>query len=261
MPRLADIQREFARSVLDASRDVPDGVTSYSDPRPKRRFDVYRNNVYHSLIDVLAGRFPVVRRLVGEAFFRAAARCHVEASPPRSPVLMRYGEGFPAFLESFGPARELPYLPDVARVEWAWNQAYHAADREPLSADDLSRVAPDDIPRLVMEFLPSLGIVSSNHPVFSIWSTNTADEEVEPVDLASGGEDVLVVRPQLEVEVRRLPVGAFAFISALSDGVCLAAAFEHTRTSMPDFDLQTNIAGLIGSGAISGFRLSRDARS
>ncbi len=249
------MQRVFARSVLDAARTVPDGVTSHTGPRPKRRFDVYRNNVYVSLIDVLAGRYPVILRLVGDDFFRAAARCFVEACPPRSPVLMEYGDGFAAFLEEFEPARPLPYLSDVARLEWAWNRAYHAADRQPLSADDLAPIAAEDVPRLVFELLPSVSVVSSPYPVFSIWSTNISDVEVEPIDLASGGEDALVVRPHLEVEVRRLPHGAVGFVSALAEGACLAAACERAMAESPEFDLQTNIAGLIASGAISGYRL------
>lgn len=253
MPRLADIQRDFAQSVLDADRAVPDCVTSHTARRPKRRFDVYRNNVYVSLIDVLGGRFPVVLRLVGEDFFRAVARCYVEADPPRSPVLMAYGAGFPSFLETFEPARDLPYLPDVARLEWAWNVAYHAADAEPVEADALAGVGPEDIPHLTFEFLPSLELVRSPYPIVAIWETNTADDEVEPVDLAAGGEDALVIRPDLEVDVRRLPEGAFVFISALKDGMQLAEAFERARAETAKFDLQANIAGLVGSGAIAGF--------
>ncbi|MGI9381893.1 MAG: HvfC/BufC N-terminal domain-containing protein [Methyloligellaceae bacterium] len=259
MPRLADLQRDFARSVLDADSAVPDGVTSHTGHRPKRRFDVYRNNVYVSLIDVLSGRFPVVLRLVGEEFFRAMARCYVEAEPPRSPVLMEYGGGFPSFLETFEPARELPYLPDVARLEQAWNAAYHAGDAEPVGSDALMGVTADDIPHLTFEFLPSLELVRSPYPIVSIWETNTADVDVEPVDLAVGGEDALVIRPHLEVEVRRLPEGASDFISALRAGRRLGEAFELAQAESTGFDLQANIAGLVASGSIAGFCVAADA--
>ena len=258
MSRLADIQSDFAQSVLDAGRGVPDAVTSHTGRRPKRRFDVYRNNVYVSLIDVLGGRFPVVHRLVGEEFFRAVARCYVEAEPPRSPILMEYGEGFSSFLETFEPARALPYLPDVARLEWAWNAAYHAADAEPVGADAFATVTAEDVPHLTFELLPSLHLVRSPYPIVSIWETNTADDEVEPVDLAAGGEDALVIRPHLDVEVRRLPEGAFAFISALRAGRRLGDAFEEAQADSAGFDLQANIAGLLASGAMAGFCVADD---
>ncbi len=89
--------------------------------------------------------FPAVERIVGEEFFQAMARAYVLAEPPRSPVLMDYGTTFADFIAGFAPAASLPYLPDVARIERAWREAYHAEDAEPLGPEAFAGIGADAI--------------------------------------------------------------------------------------------------------------------
>lgn len=250
MSRFAELQRAFAGAVLDPGAAVPAPVSRRVGGVLVRRFGVYRNNVYASLIDVLAGRFPVVARLVGEEFFRAMARAYIEQEPPRSAVLIRYGASFPAFVASFPPAASVPYLADTAALEWAWHLAYHAADAAPLPLAELAR-AMDRAEDAVLTLHPSLGVVRSSYPIVSIFEFNTQAGEV-PATRLEGGEDALVARPRLEVEIRRLPQGGAGFILALSGKKSLAEAAAHALAEAPDFDLEANLAGLIASGAIVG---------
>src|SRR5437764_9903127 len=106
----------FARALGDRAAPPPEALKG-SDPRG---FAVYRNNVAVGLIKSLEARYPVVRRLVGDDFFRAAARAFISRNKPQNAVLIGYGADFAAFLRSFPPAAELPYLPDVASLESAW---------------------------------------------------------------------------------------------------------------------------------------------
>lgn len=251
MPSPTEDQSAFVAALLDPERAVPQGLTSRTGPRPAKRFNVYRNNVFVSLIDALQGRYPAVCRLVGEEFFRAMARPYVQQHPPRSPVLLRYGGGFADFLEEFEPVAELPYLADVARLEWAWNNAYHAADVTPLGADDLAHLATADIAGASFTLHPSLGLVASPFPVVTLWTTMTEEGDIEELTL-DRSEDALVLRPQLEVVVRELPAGAVTFISQLHDGNTLQVAAAAAAEENSEFDLSVNLAGLIQSGAICG---------
>ena len=108
---------DFAAALLDPEAALPAGLVVWNGSDPAHRFAVYRNNVTSALSDVLADSFPVTQQLVGEEFFRAMARVFLRRSPPSSPMLSAYGEGFPAFVEDFAPARAVPYLADVARLE------------------------------------------------------------------------------------------------------------------------------------------------
>lgn len=251
MGTATDNEAAFARALLDAEAAVPDGIEGRGGGRAERRFSVYRNNVHASLVDVLAGRFPVSAKLVGEAFFRAMARIYVAKTPPDSAVLLRYGGGFADFVAGFPPAAPVPYLADVARLEWARHGAYHAADAEPLPQEALAALVPR-AERLVLTLHPSLRLVRSDYPVVTIWELAARDGEDEPVRLPAEGEDALVLRPALEVEVRRLPEGGAVFIQALQDGAQLPEAAVRASAVAPGFDLVASLAGLMRSGAIAG---------
>lgn len=256
MRPLSELQKDFARAVLDPGGGMPEGLSGPHPGEPRRRFAVYRNNVHASLMDVLEGRFPVAARLVGGEFFRAMARDFIGSHPPASPMLMAWGGEFAGFLEGYGPVQDLPYLPDVARLEWAWNEAYHAADAQPLAAGALAGVAPEEAGHLVFELHPSLRLVRSCFPILTIWNANQAQGEVPPVDLDMGAEDVLVLRPALTVELRKLPAGGADFAGALARGESLAAAAQAAEAS-PGFSFETVFAALLRCGAVTGYRMAR----
>src|SRR5438105_2614661 len=110
---LAAVQDEFAAGLLDPERPVPNSIVGDTSRPPARRFAVHRNNVVVGLISALRARFPATERIVGEEFFAAMARVFIATRPPRSPLLMFYGDDFPQFVASFPPAAALVYLPDV----------------------------------------------------------------------------------------------------------------------------------------------------
>ena len=116
---LAPFETSFADALLNADQPIPCGITAHNAAVPARRFAVYRNNVVVGLTKALKHRFPAVERIVGEEFFAAMARVFVLERPPRSPLLATYGDEFAPFIRAFEPARELPYLADVARLEAA----------------------------------------------------------------------------------------------------------------------------------------------
>jgi len=162
VPSLAELQADFAAALADPTLPAPAGSG--------RRFDAHRNNRAVSLIEALEASFPVVRRLVGNDFFRAAAKAYIRRHPPRTPVLLLYGETFGAFLEGFEPARGVAYLGDVARLEWARLNAFHAADAEPLSLARLAEVPQERLADLRFTLHPSLQLLASRWPVASLWA-------------------------------------------------------------------------------------------
>jgi hypothetical protein len=252
MGELNKLQQDFAAAILSARESLPASIARRSGGEPQhRRFSVYRNNVYSSLIDVMQSRFPVAARLVGDEFFRAMARIYVEQEPPRSAVLLRYGISFPAFVAGFEPAGSVPYLADIAALEWAWHAAYHAADAAPLPLEELASVA-DHAGGAVLKLHPSLGLVSSAYPIVTIYELHAEGNEPPQTKLEAQGEDALVLRPHLEVEIRRLPIGAVTFIDTIRDGGSIGEAAEAAVAIAPDFDLEANLAGLMTSGAIVG---------
>jgi len=237
-------QNQFAGALLDSERLVPRSVSSHTARTPQKRFAVYRNNVIVGLTEALRTQFPATERIVGTEFFTALARVYVSSEPPRSPVMMNYGERFSAFIERFEPAAEIPYLADVARLEFARTQAYHAADVVPLDASDWQRVDADALAELRVVLHPSLRIVRSAFPVVTIWSMNSGGMAPSSIE-DCGPEDAVVVRPRSGVEVRQLPPGGAVFLDALVAGMPFGEAAAAATHADAAFDLAVNLAGLI----------------
>ena len=251
-------ETSFADALLNAERSLPPDLSAHNAAIPARRYAVYRNNVMASLAGALKRRYPVVERLVGNEFFAAMAREFVKLQPPRSPLLMHYGDEFAAFIAAFEPARELPYLPDVARLEAARTRAYHAEDATPLGANRFAALDADALGDIRVELHPSAAILRSAFPVVTIWAMNSGERDLGPID-EWRGEDALVVRPHLEVEIRSLPPGGAAFLLALAEGLPLRDAIGAGLSDHAAFDLAGNLAGLISSGVACSI-VSRKAR-
>lgn len=255
-------QADFVAALLDPERPCPAGLTSWNEAEPTRRFAVYRNNLIGSLVDALADGFPVVQQLVGETFFRAMAQVFVRQSPPRSAVMLDYGDDFPAFVEGFQPAASLPYLADVARLERLRSHAYHAADSPSLDAGVLAGALaePDRLASLVLQLHPSVAVLASRFAVVSLWGAHQGLLEITQVD-PYAAQQALVLRHGLEVEVIGVRAGDASFIQSLQAGVPLGQAAEQALTDDTTFDLSAPLAQLIRSGAISDYHYATDRHS
>ncbi|TCK23542.1 putative DNA-binding protein [Ancylobacter aquaticus] len=242
-------QHAFAQALLHADQPLPPGLTGARGTADEARFAVYRNNVHVGLTRALAQRFGVSEKLVGPDFFVGMARAYAQDRKPSSPLIIDYGDEFPDFIAGFAPARALPYLPDVARLEAAWTRAYHAADAAPLTLAVLAPLAPEDLATLILRPHPSAALLRSPHPVGSIWAAHQGTD-VTPVD-DWRPETVLVVRPEMAVNVHVLPVRDGLFAALLFAGGSLGAAAEATLAEDPGFDFGAALVGLLTLGAFA----------
>lgn len=244
----------FGAALLDADLPIPSGVVGPRGKAARKRFAVYRNNVTVGLVNALADIFPAVSRLVGEGFFRHMVRVYIAAEPPKSALLFEYGKGFAAFLEDFEPVAKLPYLPDVARLERAWLDAFHAADAKPLEPSVLAAIPPEYLGNLLFAPHPATRIIDSSFAAVSIFSAsraNSALDQIKPLTPEAG----LITRPADEVHVRILPAGAASFFKSLIAGRPLGEAAQEILDQHPDFDLPSAIQAMLESGAFIDCRL------
>lgn len=207
MSELARAQREFLDTVL--SEAPADGPTA-----------VYRRNVLANLHDALAAAYPVVRRLVGDAFFGELAARFARAHPSRSGDLHRYGAELAPFVARYAPARGLAYLADVARLEWAVAQAFHAADARAFDYAGLAAVPAAERPALKLLLEPAARLIASDHPIVAIWEANQAGRDGTP-EVLDGGDLVLVHRVLFTPRVVRLSASEWMFLAAIDAGMRL----------------------------------------
>lgn len=257
---LREIQRGFVAGVLfdDASihrhiRDRRFGAT--------RHLQIYRNNVYVSLTGALEAIYPVVARLVGPDCFRGCAYGYIRQAPPTSGNLHDFGARFADFLATFEPVCALEYLPDVARLEWAWHCAFHAADAEPLALDALASVPQGRYGELRFALHPSARLQSSAYPLLKIWQANQPDASAEvTIDLREGGVDLLIVRRHLTVEIEQVPAAAYALLRAFAEGCNLTEAAARTAAAASDFDLTATLRHYVQNRTITGFGLDQQGK-
>ena len=242
--------RAFAAALADPYEPPPATTLGRTGAPDARRFSVYRNNVAVGLIGALEARYPVSRRLAGDDLFRAMARAFVHERKPRSPVMIAYGGEFPEFADAYlsdGPPR-VAMTADVARLENAWVEAYHAQDAGVTTLPDLAALDPDALPGTRITFHPAVRLLRFLTPTASTWAAHQDDADpMAPITFAP--EDALITRPHYDVRVQVLPPLAYDFAMSLREGATLIEAAE--ARDDPAFDFGTHLVGLIQSGAIA----------
>ena len=238
-------QAAFKAAMMDPAASVPDGIINPDGAPAQKRFDVYRNNVAVSLSDALEAAFPVVHKLVGDEFFRAMAGVYLRKHPPKSPLMMFYGDAMPQFLGRFGPAKSITYLPDIARLELALRHAYHAADAAPVDAQALSAIAPDALMSAKLRIAPSTQTVISDYPIHAIYRANTHAGAPKPMMQA---EAVLITRAGFDPEIHAINAAAATCVTALQKGQSLGQAMA---TADDTLDLGAILGLLLAQGAVT----------
>jgi hypothetical protein len=219
-------------------------------------FEVYRNTVFKGCVDALCDNFPTIERLVGIDWLRAAATIHAHETPPDDARLILYGEGFADFLEAFEPARELPYLGAVARLDRLWTEAFVAPQDAPLDLASLAGMTAADLaachlaPRACVRWR-----WFAEQPIYSIWRCNREALPI-PEELPWQGEGALLVGHPDGVAWHALETGGCAFLDACASGSNLDRASALALHAQPDLDFHDLLGRLLGAGVFRPINLA-----
>src|SRR5499427_6534552 len=257
---LRELQMQLRQAVLGGDSTEIVGAIRDDGLDSTARLGIYRNHFFTTLRGLLQGTFPVVCRLVDERFFAFAAHEYVREHPPRSRCLVKYGADFADFLADFEPCKALPYLADVARLEWALNIALGVQEAAPLPLRALAEVPTNEAANVVLRLQPSLRYVVSPWPIDAIWQANQ-ENEVPSVDLASGGARLEIRRAGNAVAWLPLDPATFAFRTALAEGLVLAAAMTAAIAQSPAFDVAAAVRQIFADGLAVAYELSSEQKT
>lgn len=222
---------------------------------------VYRNNYRVGLMDTLAYAYPVLGQLVGEEFFSALAREYVKRHASHSGNLHRYGEAFGDFLDTFEHVQQLPYLADVARLEWQVHRAYYAADGAAPDLAALSAMLPEHWGELRFALADDVALIASPWPVATLWLAHQPDSGVAlPQHLDGHAESALVTRTAGIVRVETVTPAPAAFLLALQHGATLEAATDAALEQDATFDLQATLGMLFGRAMVGAIQTQGEAQ-
>jgi hypothetical protein len=259
MPSLRELQRAFSAAAIfsDAAAATSLGIVARG-LKPEARIDIYRANVLGNYRRALTATYPVVKRLVGAPFFDAASDHFVRGHPSTRGDINRYGADFAQFLESYAPARDLKYLPDVARLEWAIDQANIAGDAMPFDLAALAGVPAELHGGLRFSLHPSAQWIVSMFPILHIWQANEPEGNTdEHIDLDEGSETLLVLRRPPGVggiSIERIPRAEQLLLTLLAAGRTLEEAAKRCAAMSPEFDLAAALRRHVTGQTIVAFR-------
>ncbi|HVY23787.1 MAG TPA: DNA-binding domain-containing protein [Steroidobacteraceae bacterium] len=243
MPSLAEFQSAFADQLLSAH------LATLSN-RDMAAMTVYRNTVTKGFIDALAANYPTVLKLVGEEWFEAAALRFVRSAPATTPVLAEYGKGFAAFLEHFPPAKEIPYLCDVARIDWRWIESYTAPDAPALHAATLQALDGEQLLNTRLLLHPATRLCAVHHSALAIWSHNHASN-VSPELIVSDTDEFGLITRRHDIEVLPLSSIEHEFVAHIEQGATLGEAAMTALADDAQFPLAGTLAKLITAGCFA----------
>jgi hypothetical protein len=259
MADLLRVQSDFAAALRDAGAAPAAAQWLAGDPeQARRRLAIYRANVAAASARALGAAYPVVRQVVGEEFFDALARAHLAAHPSTSGDLHEYGAGFAGFVAAFPHTQSLPYLPDLARLEWAVHRAYGAADESALDGAALAAVPPARQGGLRFVLAPGCAVVESAHPVLRIWQIHQPGFEGEFGVDWTVAERVLVAREGLRVDASALGAGEAAFVRAVLAGDDFQQAAADAFAADAGVDLGGLLGRLLAAGLITDFSIPQE---
>ena len=240
MPSLLEAQRSFARALLEGGEGLAAGLS------------VYRNNVLGNLSGALASAYPIVRKIVGAEIFNIMAREYARAHPSASGNLNEYGVRLPGFVAAYAHTQDLPYLPDVARMEWLAHLAHFAADPMPFDPARLAGLPSARHAALRLSLAPAAALLRSDWPLARLWEVHQDGYAGEfSVDLHAGPERVLVHRPRWRAEVRPIGLGDYRFLAGAGRAEALGDALAAAVARDASFDCASALARWVQAGTVT----------
>ncbi|MGH1457377.1 MAG: HvfC/BufC family peptide modification chaperone [Paracoccaceae bacterium] len=240
------MQERFRAALLDPAAPLPEGLIDAQGRPAARRYDIYRNNIATSLGEALGAGFPTLAALLGEANFKAVASAYLRAHPPRSPLMMHYGADMPDFIAAVPPLAHMGYLPDVARLDLALRDSYHAADHTPLAPQVLGGLDEPALMGARLTLAPSLRVLASAFPLHAIWQRATGGAG----EIPEAAQGILITRVDYTPVLDALSEAEAHFAAALAENTPLGAAYKAANGIDPGFDPARVLSILVQNGAI-----------
>jgi len=232
MPPLRDIQDAFHAAIFQNDKRLCSQITERNGLAGDARINIYRSSVLGIQTDALAAVYPVIQRLIGEPFFRTMGRDYLQEHPSPSGDLHELGAQMAEFLTKLTTVSELPYLADVARLEWAWHRVFHAANDSDMDLQALASIPAEDQAAIIFSLRKGAHLLESNYPVHRIWEVNqeeyTGDEAVS---LAEGGISLIIWRNGFELRIDPLTKEESQFLHAIDKALPLELLTERMKDS------------------------------
>jgi len=251
---LAAQQQEFAGGLFDLAA-VPPVLQRLKGEHIEHRYALYRGNLSATFDKTLSNAYPVIRMLVGDEFFGGLSKAYGHAHPSDSGDLNRFGAHFADFLAGFPHVAAYPYLPDMARLEWALHRAHYAPGADAIAADALAALTPEQVETARLRLHPACQLLASDWATLPLWLAHQPDSGLAFPDDMAGPSYGLVLRPRWKAQVQPLTAAAHAALSVLAGGGAFGPALDAAFDLDDDFDVAGQLRQWLDLGLIVAIEL------
>ncbi|PWF48844.1 MNIO family bufferin maturase [Massilia glaciei] len=248
---LATGQQAFATALFTPGAEGP-ARAQFKGAGDGERLALYRGNLSGTWDKSLTAAFPVLRKLVGEEFFSALSRAYGMAMPSVDADLNRFGDTFAQFLDGFEHVADYPYLPDMARLEWALHRAHFGADAEGIALDAFAGLSPAQAGSARLRLHPAACLLASRWDCVALWQAHQGEGGVEFPDEIETPCLAVVARPRWRPELVALGAAAHAALSQLAAGARFDDALDAAFALDEQFDVAANLQQWIALALLVG---------
>ena len=173
----AQRQQQFLVALWSGSIQSPELLHANVAGR-KSDLNIYRSNGFAVAERALSGSFPTVQAILGEAGFAVLCKHFWRDLPPTRGDLGVYGDTLPNYIatQTDDVIVNLPFLADVAQLDWAIHQVERAADPVPLDPSRWALLSTPDLTRVHFEFAAATALIQSTHPIVSIYCAHQSND-------------------------------------------------------------------------------------
>ena|SRR3990167_8725614 len=258
MKKLKKLQREFFQAFvsLDQNANFISRIRTSKNLTPEQRFNIYRNSIRENITGALKSIFSVCCKLVGEEFFHAMIIQFILVESSKSPNLNDYGRVLPEFIENFKPAKELVYLSDMARLEWAWHEVCRAKNTKGFDFIALKNIPEEKQASVVLKLPDASRLLTSPYPIHRIWEINQDDDSGDQNIELSAAVKLIIWRMQdATMRIDVLQEQQWKILQAIHRGNTLGEICEQFSQHKPPIDVGSLLSDIVQHGWLETFTI------
>ncbi len=207
-PSLGMLQKQFWSSLRNLNAEIYPSINGGVQFSPERRMDVYRTNGRSAHVSVLIDAYPVCKAILGEDYFKQVAKLYYKQTPSQNSDMNEYGASFSGFIAQLHVDRkelcDFPYLGDLARLEWNYQQVYYTEDENVFDFQLFQKKCEQYGEEVVLELQPSVFLLSSSYPIYEIWCTHRHDEPCQTIHAIHGSQYLCAYKEKYQVVVEKI---------------------------------------------------------
>lgn len=256
--KLAELQKKVSAAIVDVDFTSALSTLIVNDQHldASKRLAIYRESKLEGLHAAMALTYPVCNALVGEQFFSAMVSEYLAVTPSVSPNLDDYGHNFNDFIADFSPAQSLPYLRDVASLEWAWQSAQNGVATTQLDFRALGQLNEEEMAQLVFKLPGNAQLLASDYPIDKIWQSNQDGYAGEQqIHLDNDPVRLIIWRPDSSVLIERLSEAEWLMLQSINNGLHLEDVIARVTATLQHIDVEQVLPKLTQRAWLADFTL------